>query len=305
VKIYFQIQWNVINRYIREVGLNIVLVWLLSFISFVGLSIVLFNQYEYAQFIYPILPIFLLVRLADFKRKEFLRMCYGDQKFHLIRFFENLILSMPFLVFLIIFQYYLIAFVLLLVASALTLFQSRSKFHFTIPTPFYKYPFEFVVGFRKTFLLIAMIFILAFIAVRVDNFNLGLFSFILGFLVSMSYYSFTEDKYHVWIYLYKPKRFLIGKIQSAVIFNSLLYFPITIFFCYFFYENIYQILILYAIGSLFLVYIVFIKYSAFPNKIGLKESIILAVTIYFPPLIIVTIPYFYFQSLKSLNKVLK
>ncbi|WMN11632.1 hypothetical protein QYS49_39080 [Marivirga salinae] len=279
--------------------------WIIAIITFIGLSIVLFNQYKYAEYLYPIFPIFFSFRLADFKRKEFLKICYGDRKFYLIRFLENLLLSIPFLICLIIYQHYEIAISLFLVVTGFVFTQWRSGFHFIIPTPFQKYPFEFVVGFRKTFLMIAIIFALTIIAIKVDNFYLGLFSIILGFLTSMSYYSFIEDPFYVWSHIEKPRGFLLKKIQHILIFNSLLYLPQTIALSFFFYENIYQILILYGIGNFFLVYIVFIKYAAFPNKIGLKESIILAVTIYFPPLIFITLPYFYFQSLRSLSKVLK
>lgn len=305
MKIHFQIQWNIINRIIREAGLNAVLAWILAMSTFVVLSKFLFEQYEYAALIYPGIPLFLLVRLAHFKRQEFLRICYGGQKFYQIRFLENFVLSFPFLICLIIFQHYLIAILLLIITFVFALFQWKSKFQFIVPTPFQRHPFEFIVGFRKTFLIIALSFGLAIIAISVNNFNLGLFALISGFLISMSYYSFVEDTFYVWNQKQKPKGFLFKKIQQAVILNSLLFMPITILLSFFFSENICQILILYGVGNFFLAYIIFIKYSAFPSQIGIKESIVLAISIYFPPLMLITIPYFYFQSFSSLSKVLK
>jgi len=305
VKIYFQIQWKIINRHIKEAGFNVVLAWLIALITFIGLSIGLFTKYEYPEYLFSMLPIFLSIRLADLRRKEFIIICYGNRRYYLIRVLENVLISIPFLIFLVIFQHYLISILLAIFALTLTIFQWQSKFHFIIPTPFQKNPYEFPRGFRKTILLIGLVYSIAIIAVRFENYNLGLFSLILGFLTSMSYYSFTEDRFFVWLHIEKPKGFLLRKIKVAVLCNGLLYLPLIMMMSFFFYENIYQILILWGAGNLFLLYIIFVKYSAFPNKVGLKESILLAVTIYFPPLLLITIPYFYFQSLRSLSKFLK
>lgn len=273
--------------------------------TFIGLSIVLFKQYQYAEFIYPLIPIFFAVRLGDFRRAEFLKICFTKRQFYLIRILENVLLSIPFVVFLLLFQHYLIAFSLVVVSIMLSLWQWKSRFYFVLPTPFKKYLFEFAVGFRKTVVVLIVIYFLAIVAIKFDNFNLGVFSLILGFLTSMSYYATMEDKYYVWSHVGKPKLFLINKFKIAIIYNSLLYFPLTVLLSFFFVENIVQIVMLYGVGTVLLLFMIFIKYSAFPHKIGFRESIILAITIYFPPLILITIPYFYYQSIKSLSQVLK
>ncbi|WP_375578606.1 hypothetical protein ABWH96_16490 [Marivirga tractuosa] len=305
MKLYFQIQWSIINRHMKEAGLNIILAWILVSISFGGLSMLFFNKYEYAGYIYFAIPLFLSIRIADFKRNEFLRICYGDQKFHLIRLLENLMISVPFLIVLLISKAFLVSGLLLIFSSLLALLPWDSKFRFILPTPFKKRPFEFIVGFRKTFLVIVLNYAIAIIAVKVDNFNLGLFTLIVSFLISFSYYSFMEDEFYVWTHKDNPNRFLWDKIKVASVFNAILYLPLIILLSLFFPYNIYQILILYGVGVFFMMAVVFIKYSAFPEKVGLKESIVFSVTFYFPPLILITFPYFYFQSIKSLSKVLK
>ncbi len=305
MKVYFQIQWSIINRHIKEAGLNILLAWVVASISFIGLSIILFSQYEYAEYLYAVIPLFFSIRLGNFRRNEFLKICYGDLKFRLLRLLENLLISIPFLIILMINQSFMVSAVLVVIISAFTLFEWKSNFHFIIPTPFQKYPFEFILGFRRSFLAIAIIYAITIIAVKVDNFNLGLFSIGLSFLCSLSYYSFMEDEVYVWSHIKKPRGFLLKKIRVAAFCNSILYLPLIGLLSFFFYDNIHQILILYGLGMFFIIAIIFMKYSAFPNQAGLKESLVLTVTFYFPPIVLITFLYFYFQSLRSLSKVLK
>jgi hypothetical protein len=305
VKIYFQIQWNIIRRHIEDAGLNITLALILALISFTGLSVILFSQYLYAEYLFIIIPIFLAIRLGEIKRIEFIKICYGNRKFHLIRFFENSFVSIPFLVVLLINQSYWLSMILVLIISVFTLFKQKSNFHFIVPTPFQKFPFEFIVGFRKTFIAIGMIYALTIISIKFDNYNLGLLSLGLSLLCSLSYYSFMEDEVYVWSYKENPRSFLFKKIRVAVFCNSLLYFPLIGLLLFSFYENILQILILHVSGVFFIMVVIFMKYSAFPKQVGLKESIVLAVTLYFPPVVFITFLYFYFRSLRSLSKVLK
>ncbi|SMG35349.1 hypothetical protein SAMN05661096_02332 [Marivirga sericea] len=305
MKVYFQIQWKIINRHIKEADLNVLLAWVLASISFIGLSIILFSQYEYAKYLYVVLPLFFSIRIGDSKRNTFLKICYGVRKFRLLRLFESLFISIPFLTILVINQSFLVSSVLVVIISTLTLFERRSNFRFIVPTPFQKLPFEFIIGFRRSFLAVAIIYAITIISIKVDNFNLGLFSIGLSFLCTLSYYSFMEDKVYVWSHIKKPRGFLLKKIRVAAFCNSILYLPLIGLLSFFFYENIHQLLILYGLGLFFIVAIIFMKYSAFPKQAGLRESIVLSVTFYFPPIVLITFLYFYFQSLRSLSKVLK
>ena len=54
-----------------------------------------------------------------------------------------------------------------------TVNEFQTNFNLTIPTPFSKKPFEFSTGFRRSFFMFPIAYILTFIAIRVDNFNLA------------------------------------------------------------------------------------------------------------------------------------
>ena len=59
------------------------------------------------------------------------------------------------------------------------------------------------------------------------------------------------------------------------------------------------------IGFAFLWTVILAKYSAYPNEINIPEGILFALCIYFPPLLIALIPFFYVKSIKKLNLLLK
>ena len=306
MKVYFQIQWQIINRHLQEVfGLHLQIARAFTVISFTTFSYLLLSNYQYAEYVYILFPIFISTKLANIERQQFLKICFGSSKCLHIRVVENLIISLPFIIFLIVFQHYLIAVALIGSAFALAYFNFTSKFNFVLPTPFQRHPFEFTAGFRKTFFVVFAIFALSLIAAVVDNYYLGLFPLIIGFLTTLSYYTNIEDEVWVWVHPKKPKGFLMGKVKVALLLNSLLYLPSTLILLCFFYENIVTTLALYLVGNASLLLIIFAKYTAFPLNIDVKEGIVIALGIYFPPLLIAIIPYFYIQSLKSLSRILK
>jgi len=306
VKVYFQIQWQIINRHLKEIfGLPLYLVHLIIVIAFAVLSFLLLSNYQYAEYVYILFPVFFASKLAKTERQQFLIICYGAKKCHEIRLVENVMLALPFVVLLLVFQHYLFALFLIVSAFCIAYFELKTNFSFVLPTPFRKRPFEFIVGFRNTFFIIFLIFAVSIIAVIVNNYYLGLFALIVGFLTSLSYYTKVESVLWVWVHTTKPKRFLLEKVKIALLFNSLLYLPSTLILIYFFYDSIFTTLVLYIVGNASLLLIIFAKYAAFPRNIGVKEGIIISVGIYFPPLLLVLILFFYLQSLKSLNEVLK
>jgi hypothetical protein len=180
----------------------------------------------------------------------------------------------------------------------------KTGINFTIPTPFYKKPFEFTVGFRNTFYIFPIAYILTCIAISVDNFNLGIFSLLLVFLVAFSFYTQPENEYFVWSFALTPKQFIIEKIKTALLFTSIVSLPIVLTLCFFYYTNIDALIAFYIIGCIFLITIISAKYSAYPDQINLPEGIIIAICISFPPLLLVFAPYFYLKAIKKLQRYL-
>jgi len=304
MKEYFILQYKMTNRRLIDFGLEPIFGYLLILASFTGLSMFLFYKTEFAQYLYILISFALTSKLSETGRNDFLKWCFNDKHYKLIRIIENLASSMPFLLFLIYNQLLISSIILIAISLILGLSSFKTSWNFTIPTPFYKKPFEFTVGFRNTFLIFPMAYILTVIAVFVDNYNLGIFSLLLVFLVTLGFYTKPENEYFVWSFAMTPKQFMIEKIKTALLFTSMLALPILLTMCFFYFRNMDALLVFYGIGCLCVITMISAKYAAYPNEMNLPEGIILAISISFPPLLLVFAPYFYIKATRKLQRFL-
>jgi hypothetical protein len=305
VKEYFEIQYKMINRTFKDAGINPMIASSLITLLFVGMSVYLFYKTEYATYIYLILALTLISKLSDMKRTEFLKICFDDFLLKKIRIIENLALGLPFIAFLFYKNQFVFALILLISTIILAIVGFKTKLNFTIWTPFSKRPFEFTNGFRNTFYLFIIAYALTYIAISVKNFNLGIFAILLVFATTLHYYSKPENEYFVWIYNQKPNAFLIGKIKTALLYSTMLVLPIVIMLSIFFYPQIGIILIFIIVGWVFHIYIIVAKYASFPNEMNIVQGIFIALSIMLPPLLLISIPYFFKKSVNRLNNYLK
>lgn len=293
------------NRRFKDTGLEPLLAYIILTLGFYGLSIYLFSKTEFAAYMYVLAALTITGKLSETGRIEFLKVCFGDRKLKAIRMVENLLCSLPFLVFLLYKQLFLSAVLLLLLTTILALVNFRTTLNFTIWTPFSKRPFEFTAGFRNSFYLVLMAYILTGIAAYVNNFNLGIFALLLVFATTLSYYSKPENEYYVWIYNLGPKEFLFSKIKTAILFSAVLVLPIALTIAIFFYQNIGMLFLFFFIGWAFLICMIVSKYYAYPGELSITQGILLAFCIWFPPLLIVLIPYLFIKSENRLSSLLK
>ncbi len=304
MKEYFVLQYKMTNRRLKAFGLQPVFAYLLILASFTGLSIYLFYKTEFAQYLYILISLALTSKLSEIRRNDFLRFCFNDKHYKLIRIIENLISSLPFLIFLIYKQNLIASIILILISLILALSSFKTSLNFTIPTPFFKKPFEFTVGFRNTFFIFPIAYILSLIAIYVDNFNLGIFSLLLVFLVVLGFYTKPENEYFVWSFAMRPKKFILEKVKTALLFTSLLSLPIILALCFFYYINIDALIAVYIIGCVCLITIISAKYAAYPNEMNLPEGIIIVLSFSFPPLLLLVAPYFYIKATNKLQRYL-
>ena len=293
------------NRKFKDAGFSPLLAYILLTALFIGLSIYLFYKTEFAQYIYLLLALTLIGKLSETRRTEFLKICFGDIQLKKIRITENLIYSIPFFAFLLYKQLFGYAGLLWILTTILALVNFRTTVNFTIWTPFSKKPFEFTTGFRNTFYIFIATYALTIIAVLVNNFNLGVFSMLLVFITILSYYSKPENEYFVWAHNQKPKVFLLSKIKTALLFSSSIVLPIVLILAIFIPQNIGIILFFLVVGLAFLISVIVSKYAAYPDEINITQGIFLALCIWFPPVLIILIPYFFKKSENSLSRLLK
>lgn len=304
MKDYFKLQYVLTNRKIREIGINPLIGYLLGLTAFILLSEYIFEKTEFAKYFVILTCLSLQLKLSAKNRTDFLLSTFGDTDKKKIRLIENFLVCLPFLSILLYRSFLFEASILFLCSIILALFSFQSNFNLTIPTPFSKRPFEFSTGFRRTFLIFPIAYALTFIAINVDNQNLGIFAFLLVFLTSLSYYFKPEQEYYVWVHAETPKTFLKNKIFNACKNATLLAIPILFSLLIFYPSEVELILLFFIIGILFLCTIILAKYSAYPDEINLLEGIIISFTLYFPLLLLVIIPFFYSKSINKLKLLL-
>jgi hypothetical protein len=293
------------NRRLRDFGLNPVIGYVLSLALFAGFSVFLFSKTGYAVYIYLSIPVFLSFNLSEVPRNDFLRRCFSDKKYKMVRILENGLVAVPFIAFLLYKQCFLATSCLVGIITLCSLVNTRAGYSFVLPTPFSRRPFEFTVGFRNTFYLFLASYCLTAIAISVDNFNLGVFALLLIYLTAGTYYTKLENEYYVWSYSLSPVRFLVHKMKTGLVYSSMLSLPVLLFLGIFYPQNT-GILLLFALsGYLFILLMLSAKYAAYPNEINVLQIILIIISLSFPPLFILIIPYFSYQSINKLNKFLK
>jgi hypothetical protein len=307
MKEYFKLQFLMTIRKLSDGSRPIVgyLLALLISLVFVGVSFWLFSgKYDNAPYIYVFASLFFVSKLSEIRRNDFLKICFANRQYRKVRMLENLLITLPFVLFLVYKQHFYLTFILVAITVLMALLNFKATYNIIIPTPFYKKPFEFTVGFRNSFFMFFIAYVLAIIAVKVDNFNLGIFALVLIFLTIFGYYLKPENEYFIWVYNCTPTKFLIEKIKTALLFSFCLSLPVLLLLSILYFEHIGVMLIFTFLGFLYLATWILAKYSAYPEEIGIMQGIIFAFGL-FPPMLIVIIPIFANQSINKLKEILK
>lgn len=250
MKEYFKLQYTMNKRKLSDGSRPIVgyLIALFILFAFVGLSIFVFKVIVYAPYLYALVPLFIISQLSEIKRNDFLKFHFENSQYRKVRILENVIITLPFAIFLLYKQeFYLIIF-LVVTTILLALLNFKTAYSITIPTPFYKKPFEFTVGFRNTFFMFPIAYAIAIIAIIVDNFNLGIFALLLVFIPILTYYFKPEKVYFVWSHSLTATQFLIEKIKTAFLFSFCLCSPIILLLGIFYFENLGALLLFILLG---------------------------------------------------------
>lgn len=288
-----------------EFGLPLLIGYTLLPLVFILLSNYLFGKTEFSSYIYGILALSFVSKLNEPRRNDFLKSIFNKKKYQNLRIIENIIYCIPFTLFLVYKKLFIVSIILNLLVIIIALFNFRTNINVTIPTPFSKKPFEFVVGFRKTFYVFPIAYFLTYISISVENFNLGVFSILLIGITCFSYYSKIENEYFVWNFNLSSKEFLLGKTKTCLIYFTLLSLPVIIALSIVFFNEIDILIVFFLLCYAYLSTIIFAKYSAFPNEMNLSQGILIAISFMFPPMLLVIIPLFYSQSIKKLNTILE
>jgi hypothetical protein len=305
MKEYLQLQFKMLNRKMIDFGLPILIGYTFLPLIFILGSNYLFTKTAFANYLFGLLALTVVSKLSEPNRNNFLKSIFSKKKYRNLRVLENIIYCAPFTLFLIYKKQFIFSLLLNLAVIITALFNFGTTLNITIPTPFSKKPFEFTVGFRKTFYMFPIAYFLTYISISVGNFNLGVFSILFMALICFSYYSEIENEYFIWNFKQSSKEFLLDKTKTCLTYFTLLTVPSIISLSISFYNEIAILMILFILCYAYLLTIILAKYSAFPNNMHLPQGILILMSFAFPPILFVVIPLFYSQSIKKLNTILK
>ncbi len=287
-----------------DFGLPLLIGYTLLPFLFILLSNYLFEKTEFANYIFGLLALSFVSKLSEPKRNDFLKSIFNKKKYRNLRLVENIIYCMPFTLFLVYKKQFVFSIILNLLVVIITLFNFNTNVNVTIPTPFSKKPFEFTVGFRKTFYVFPIAYFLTYVSISVGSFNIGVFSMLLIGIICFSYYSKIENEYFIWNFNLSPKEFLLEKTKTCLLFFTLLTLPIIIALSISFFNQIDILIVFLLLSYVYLTTIIFAKYSTFPYEMNMSQGILIAISFMFPPMLFIFIPLFYLQSIKKLNTIL-
>ncbi|SDC33112.1 hypothetical protein [Niabella drilacis] len=297
---YFRLQFRLLNRHIQDFGLSPLWGWLLGATGFFLFSWLLFSKTSFALYLYLLLAASWLLQLSNRKRADFLKVIFPAYTLRSIRMTENLIVVAPFVLFLLYRQYFLAALLLLPASLVLSFFHYSAVIRSAIPTPFGKKPFEFVTGFRQSLLFFLAAYLLAGIGIFVDNFHLCLFACGVNFLLILSFYTRPEPLFYLWSFAFTPAGFLKEKIKTALLHTTFLTFIPLAALLIAYPGKWWLIAGIQLLGYLYIIQVILVKYTAYPGEIPVIQTLIFLGSIFFPPLLLGLIPFFYSRSVNRL-----
>jgi hypothetical protein len=301
---YFRLQFKRLQRTISDFGIQPFIGFFLSLLVFLVSSFTIFSQVAYSEYIYASLAILSVLKLGEENRINFLKSLFTVSDFYKVRLIENTLITIPFAGFLTFEGFYMLTIAVLIGSVVLSASSFNQRIHLVIPTPYKRMPFEFTIGFRKTYWALLLLGFIMYKAIEVGNFNLGLFSLGAITLISLSFFLIPENPFFVWVYAYSSKVFLVKKIKLGITGYLIFTTPFALVLAWVFTSDWIFVLGLELIGIVFLIAVILAKYSRFPKEISLPQVVFLGICLWFPPLVLLVIPYFYSNANKKLKEVL-
>ena len=301
---YFLLQFKIINRHFTDFDLHPVLGYVFAIVIFILGSSGVFLFGNYSPYAYTFIGFGVATALGGERRNNFLRNCFSKSDYIRIRITENFLVTLPFDCFLVYKGVHLLAVLLTFIAILMAFVDFKTKSNLTIPTPFSKKPFEFSVGFRKTFISFIFAYFLAFKAVESNNFKISFLSYLLIGITCFSYYNKPEDKLLIWIYNFSATRFLWHKMLTALWHVTILCLPVLVLIAGFYPTEIISQLVAILIIYVVLTTAILIKYSSL-GQINHSITKLVMISVFLPPLLIVVLPMLYSTSIKNIRHILQ
>lgn len=301
MRFYLHLQYVRFRRILQEDGIHPILACGVFLIVFVSLSQLIVSGSEIGVWLYVLVAAILFAKLRS---RELARHIFFRRSFYALILIETILFSTPFALVLLFNRFYYLIPVLIMALLGVAFFKTPHQILPKIPTPFYQRPFEFVVGFRRTFIPILLLNGLIVISIVVGNINLGLVALSANYLVIAGFYSSTEPVLFVWNYSLSTNQFLRYKTFTAIIYANVTVLPAAFFLGLFFPSHWHIVVIICLLGPLIPVTSVLSKYVTFPRNSEFINTVFIGFCILFPPIFLFVIPYLAGKASENLKSYL-
>ena len=272
---------------------------------FVGASWLVMEQMDGGEWIMASLAAVLAFSLNTASKQELLLSIFNHRKYYQIRWIENMVGLLPFLLVLLSYQAYWFGLMLVPLATLMIFLPARSKVSLVIPTPFGRIPFEPIVGFRRWFIAIGLIYFVFVMGIRSENFNLAVVALPLLALLTMAFYYEPEEEQIVWNYRLGYKSFIRRKLVNSLVTYFLLSSAAVILLLVFHLDSLLVVLVVWFVGMVYLQLLILTKYTVYPNEIGISQAIYLAIALWLPVSLFYFFPAFNKQARTQLKGLLE
>lgn len=306
MRFYFTLQARCFFRGLKNYNESPYTLLIVLSLAFIFISNIFLNKVQYAAYLYLLIETIIILSLGGKTRNQFLSSLFLNKKYILLRIAENLLAVFPFMVFLLLNSHYWIVLINIALCLLLSFFNRIGiRTNLVIPSPFSKRPYEFTTGFRRTYWIILVIYCTTIYTIIINNLIAGVGSLLAVFIICMTFYSHLDPVLYVWIHAQTAKTFLTGKIKTAVLYSLSLSLPPALILIAVYPASIGLITIIFIIGMAYLLLAIMYVYVNFPVKTTQSQNLQYITGILLPPLLILIIPNFYFQSLRRLKDYLQ
>ncbi|HNX01896.1 MAG TPA: hypothetical protein PLE74_13265 [Candidatus Cloacimonadota bacterium] len=305
LKFYFSLQARRIHRSIVNLGVHPVLSYLFIIVAFYSVSYIFSFKQVYYPYSYILIALFAVSRSSAPEHNDFLKLTYPKKTYSLIRMIENIVVAIPFMVYLCYMGNYNAARALCILALIPAFMYFKFQWRLVIPTPFGRNPFEFIVGFRITFPLFLFAYFLTYISLHVHNFYIGIFAMCAVSILCTMFHMKVEDHFYVWIYSMNARQFLFRKLRTAVFYTLLSCSPVLIALSIGNPGRIPEILAFQTAGIILVCAGAVAKYTSFPDDIALREGMLVMFSVMCPVLLLFAIPFMYLHAKRNLEGILE
>jgi hypothetical protein len=244
-----------------------------------------------------------LLPLTSKERYDHLRLIFKSKEVFKVRLIENALLSLPFMISLV-WVDWMAAVGAIIVVFGLTVKPLGRLIPYSIPTPFNRIPVAFPSGFRRLLIVHLLSWVICVFAITIDNYNMGLFSIILNWLLIYAYYGKIEPLEYVWMNSSTPKNLIVNRMREGLLGALMLILPFVICFIILDPSQWYLPVAILFLGVLNLWNVILSMLGDFPEETTIPNGIIVALSLMLPPLLLVSLFYFYAKAKNNLKTIL-